>query len=73
MDADTETFDKYACAALTGLLANPAYMQAVCLEKGSNLGVMKHVAGVAINYANLAVESRKVVLGSLNAAQSTAH
>jgi hypothetical protein len=48
-------------------------MQAVCLEKGSNLGVMKHVAGVAINYATLAVESRKVVLGSLNAAQSTAH
>ncbi len=66
MDADTEIFDKYACAALTGLLANPAFMQAVCLEKSSNLGVMKHVTGVAVHYAALAVESREFFLGSLN-------
>lgn len=60
-------FDRYACAALTGLLANPAIMTAVGAQAWINdtgAKLPQHIIHAAMGYAKLAVETRQQVMAN---------
>lgn len=64
-----ELFDKYACAALTGLLANPAVLAAVSIESRTREDGIQTVASAALRYAQESLKIREKAIGSINQKQ----
>lgn len=64
-------FDQYACAALTGLLANPAIMTAVGAQAWINdtgAKLPRHIVNAAMGYATLAMDVRQTSIPKISLA-----